>query len=169
MLEIIVLSSFVVYILLMAIPFMPGIEIGLTLMLLLGAKGALLVYICTLTALSLSFTVGRFTPFLLVNRFLDWLHLQRAGALVRQLEPLDQLERLQLLNDKAPSRFAPFLLKHRYLAIAAALNLPGNALIGGGGGIALVVGMSKIVPFPRFIMLLAVVVAPVPLWFYLLG
>lgn len=169
MLQTIILSTVMIYLLLMATPFMPGIEIGLALMLILGAKGALVVYLCTLIALSISFTVGRFIPARLVSRFLDWLHLQKASALVRQLEPLDQVGRLQLLNEKAPSRIAPFLLKHRYLAIAAALNLPGNALIGGGGGIALVVGMSKLIPYPGFILLLAVVVAPIPLWFYLNG
>lgn len=169
MLETIIMSAVVIYILLMATPFMPGIEIGLALMLLLGSKGALLVYLCTLIALSVSFTVGRVIPSHLIGRFLDWLHLHRAGALVSQLEPLDQTERLRLLNEKAPARVAPFLLQHRYLAIAAALNLPGNALIGGGGGIALVVGMSKIIPFPGFFLLLTVVVAPVPLWFFIQG
>lgn len=169
MLQTFILSAAIIYILLMATPFMPGIEVGLALMLLLGAKGAFLVYLCTLTALSISFTVGRIIPSRLVSRFLDWLHLQKAAALVRQLEPLDLLGRLHLLNEKAPSRIAPFLLKHRYLAIAAALNLPGNAIIGGGGGIALVTGMSRIIPFPGFILLLTVVVAPVPLWFYLQG
>ena len=89
--------------------------------------------------------------------------------MVRQLEPLSPLERLALLNEKAPSRIAPFLLRHRYLSVATALNLPGNALIGGGGGIAMVIGMSKIIPFHAYIVLLAFAVAPVPLWFFLQG
>lgn len=165
----IVLGTAVLYVLLMATPFMPGIELGVALMLTLGNKGALLVYLCTLVALLISFAVGRKLPPRLVYRFLSWLHLQRAAALVRQLEPLNQEQRLEFLNDKAPARITPFLLKHRYLTIAAILNLPGNALIGGGGGIGLVVGMSKIVPWPAYMALVAVAVAPVPLWFFFQG
>ncbi|WP_372737051.1 hypothetical protein [Neptunomonas sp.] len=169
MLNSIILGAIFLYILLMATPFMPGIEIGLALMLLLGSKGALLVYLCTLAALSISFIVGRTIPPRLVYRFLKWLHLNKASSLVHQLEPLNQQERLKFLNEKMPAKAAPILLKYRYLTIAAALNLPGNALIGGGGGICLVVGMSKIVPFHAFILLLAIAIAPVPLWFYLFG
>lgn len=169
MLHAMVLGSVLFYVLLMAIPFMPGVEIGLALMLLLGGKGALLVYLCTLLALSISFIVGRTIPAHLIYRFLEWLHLLRAGALVRQLEPLDQQGRLKLLHDKAPSRIAPFLLKHRYLTIAIALNLPGNALIGGGGGICLIAGMSKIISFHGYVIVLAIAIAPVPLFFLLQG
>jgi hypothetical protein len=164
-----VLGAVLLYILLMAVPFMPGIEIGLALMLMLGSKGALLVYLCTLMALSISFTIGRVIPPRLVYRLLNWLHLYKASTFVRQLESLNQLERLRLLQEKAPSKIAPFLLNHRYLTIAVALNLPGNALIGGGGGIGLIVGMSKIIPFHAYIILLAIAIAPVPLWFYFQG
>jgi len=48
LLQLLILGSALLYILLMAIPFMPGIEIGLALMILLGYKGALLIYLCTL-------------------------------------------------------------------------------------------------------------------------
>lgn len=43
------------------------------------------------------------------------------------------------------------------------LNLPGNALIGGGGGIALMAGMSRLFSFPLFLLSLTVAVSPVPL------
>lgn len=155
------------YVLLMATPFFPGIEIGLALMLLLGNKGALLIYLCTLLALSISFAIGSRIPPRHICGLLGWLRLDEACGLVRQLEPLNRHERLKRLYEKAPSRLAPFLLNHRYLAIAIALNLPGNSLIGGGGGIALIVGMSGIIPFHAFLMVLAVAAAPVPLWFYL--
>jgi hypothetical protein len=39
----------------MAMPFVPGIELGLALMVLLPSKGVVLVYFCTLLSLSLSF------------------------------------------------------------------------------------------------------------------
>ncbi len=165
----IVLVFVLLYVLLMAIPFMPGIEVGLALLFLLGSEVALLIYLCTLAALSISFAVGRTLPPRLLWHMLDWLHLHRAGSLVRQLEPLDSAARLKLLEDKAPVTVAPFLLEHRYLTIAVLFNLPGNALIGGGGGIGLVVGMSRLVPFFGYFMLVACAVAPVPLWFWLFG
>ena len=166
MLQFVVLCSALLYVLLMAIPFMPGIEIGLALMILLGNKGALLIYLCTVIALAISFIIGRKTPPHLITMLLNWFHLNKASALVAQLEPLDQQQRLKLLYEKAPSKLVPFLLRHRYLAIVAVLNLPGNALIGGGGGIGVIAGMIKIFPFYIFILLAAVAVAPVPLLFY---
>jgi hypothetical protein len=166
MLQFMILGSTLLYVLLMAIPFMPGIEIGLALMILLGSKGALLIYLSTVLALSISFIIGRRTPPHLIILLLNWFHLYRASALITQLEPLDQKQRLKLLYEKAPSKLVPFLLRHRYLAILAILNLPGNALIGGGGGISVIAGMSKIFPFYVFILLVAVAVAPIPLLFY---
>jgi len=169
MLHTIVMVAIVVYIFLMATPFMPGIEVGLAVMLLLGYKSALLIYLCTVIAVSISFIVGRIFPLHLVQSFLQWLYLEKASALVRQLELLNQRERLELLHRKAPAKFAPFLLKHRFLTIALLLNMPGNALIGGGGGIGLLVGMSRIIPFYKYFMIVAVAVFPVPLFVYLQG
>ncbi len=168
-LQALVLAAVLLYVLLMATPFMPGIEVGLALMVLLGSKGALLVYLCTLVSLSLSFALGRTVSPRLLYRLLEWLHLQRASALVQQLAPLDGPARLRLLESRAPSAVAPWLVRHRYLAIAALLNLPGNALIGGGGGIGLIAGMSKLVPFTGYLALIALAVAPVPLLFWWRG
>ncbi|WP_372600364.1 hypothetical protein [Amphritea sp.] len=169
MLTTVVLGTAVVYILLMATPFMPGIELGLMLLMMLGSKGALLVYLCTLTALMISFIVGRSLSPRLIYRFLRWLHLSRASALVLRLEPLNPQERLQLLRQNLPAYLAPVLVNYRYLTIAVLLNLPGNALVGGGGGIGLVAGMSGMIKLPGFFLLVAVAVAPVPLWFFLFG
>jgi hypothetical protein len=163
------LLTVLAYILLMAIPFMPGIELGLGLILLLGAKGAVLAYVCTLIALSISFFVGRVVPPRLVCRFFHWLHLNSARSLIAELEPLGYQGRLALLYERAPSRFTPFLLEHRYLAIAIAVNIPGNALIGGGGGIGLIAGMSMIVKFRAYIAVLAMAIAPLPLTLALYG
>jgi hypothetical protein len=155
--------AIVVYVLWMAIPFVPGIELGLALMLLLGTRGVVLVYLCTLLSLSLSFTIGRLIPLNSFARFLGWLHLYKAQDLVLQLEPLNSEEKLDFLLRSAPSRILPFLLKHRYLMIAIALNLPGNALIGGGGGIGLISGMSRLLSFPKYILLVSLAITPLPL------
>lgn len=166
LMHLMVMAAALFYVMLMALPFMPGIEIGIALMILLGNKGALLVYLCTLAALSISFAVGRTMPPRYMMRLLDWLHLERASALLARLEPLDRNQRLDLLYANAPRRLVPLLLRHRYLAIAILLNLPGNALIGGGGGIGIVCGMSRLFPFPLFLLLTALAVAPVPILFY---
>jgi hypothetical protein len=155
--------AIVVYVLWMALPFVPGIELGLALMVMLGTRGVVLVYLCTLLSLSLSFTIGRLIPLNSFARFLGWLHLYKAQDLVLQLEPLNSEEKLNFLLRSAPSKVVPFLLKHRYLTIAIALNLPGNALIGGGGGIGLITGMSRLYPFPKYMLLVSVAITPLPL------
>lgn len=163
------LIALLLYILLMATPFMPGLEVGMAVMFLFGSKSALLVYFCTIMALSISYTVGRYFPLRIVHQLLKWLCLEKTSELVIELEPLTQQERLEYLSGKAPSRITPFLLKHRFVTIAVLLNLPGNALIGGGGGIGLVVGMSRLVPFHTYVLVMAIAVSPVPLCIYLQG
>jgi hypothetical protein len=154
-----------IYILWMAIPFVPGIELGLALMVMLGSQGVVLVYLCTLLSLSLSFALGRLISLKALARFLEWLHLHKARDLILRLEPLSPQERVDVLLQTAPSKIVPFLLEHRYLMIALILNLPGNALIGGGGGIGLIAGMSKLYSFPRYLLLVSLAITPLPLLF----
>jgi hypothetical protein len=42
------------------------------------------------------------------------------------------------------------------------INMPGNSLIGGGGGIAMAAGYSRAFSYPAFLACAAVAVAPVP-------
>ncbi len=77
-------------------------------------------------------------------------------------------QRFEVLIEHAPKRIVPMLLKHRYIAIIVALNVPGNAVIGGGGGIALLAGMSGLFTLPRFVSAVALAALPVPL-FVMLG
>jgi hypothetical protein len=134
-------------------------------MVMLGAKGVILVYLCTLLSLSLSFAIGRLIPLKYFARFLGWLHLSKARDLVLKLEPLNPEEKMDFLLETAPSKVVPYLLEHRYLMIAIILNLPGNALIGGGGGIGLVAGMSRLYSFPKYLLLVGLAITPLPLLF----
>jgi len=168
-LHLVILGSFGLYILLMSLPFMPGIEIGLTLMLFLGSKGVILVYCCTLIALSISFLIGQRIPLQKFAKFLGWLHLKKARDLILEMEPLPPSERVAILHKKAPARVVPHLLNHRYLTIAFLLNLPCNAVIGGGGGIGLIVGMSGLIPYTRYLLIIAVSISPVPIVIFLKG
>jgi len=160
-------ASVILYILLLAIPFLPGIEVGLMLMAMLGGKGIVLVYLCTLLSLSLSFLIGRFLPPRYLARALGWFHLTRARDMVDALAPLGPEERLRYLTKSAPSRIVPFLLRHRYLIIGVLFNVPGNALIGGGGGIGLIAGMSRLFPFPKYLLLICLAITPGPIIFLL--
>ena len=49
------------------------------------------------------------------------------------------------------------------LVLAVLFNLPGNALIGGGGGIAMMAGMSRLYSFPAYLLLIAVAILPGPI------
>lgn len=154
-----------VFVLLLAFPYVPGMELGLAMMMVLGTDGVMIVYGSTLVALSLSYFVGRTVDLRAVAALLAWLHLRRAHALVVRLDGLSGPERLDLLLESSPGRLVPFLLRHRYLAVALVLNLPGNAVIGGGGGIALLAGVSGIFSFPRYFAAVAVAILPLPLMF----
>lgn len=165
----IIITSVLIYALLIAIPFVPSIEIGLGLILILGADLAPLVYLFTVLGLSLSFAVGCLIPESGLRKFFDDLSLKKASRLVDRMSKLDTDERLALLVSRAPARFFPTLLRHRYVAVAVALNIPGNTIIGGGGGISLIAGMSRLFRFWQFVLMLAIAVAPVPLVIVLFG
>jgi hypothetical protein len=158
-----IMIAITAYILLMMLPFVPGVEIGLGMMVMFGPKIAPLVYGSTVLALVFSFLIGRLVPQQSVIELFDTLRLKRAAGLLRRLHPLDADERLQFILNNRSSRIVPFLLRHRYIALMAAINLPGNALIGGGGGISLVSGFSRVFSFSGFLIAVALAVAPVPI------
>lgn len=154
-----------VYIAAAAMPFVPGAEIGLALMALLGAGVVPLVYVSMVAALTLSFVIGRLVPARRLAGAFAGLGLTRAAALVGEWDSLDAQARLRQLSARAPTRLVPFLLRHRYVLLALALNLPGNTVIGGGGGIALAAGLSGLFRPSAFLATVGLAVAPVPLLF----
>ena len=165
----VVMAGIAIYTALMALPFVPGMEISIALLAAFGQQVAVLIYAATVAALVLSYLIGRMVPVRLIATFLESLGQQRAVKLVRRLEPLNAKQRLETLIAHAPKRIVPTLLKHRYIAIAVALNVPGNAIIGGGGGIALLAGISGLFTFPRYLAIVALAVMPVPLTILLMG
>lgn len=163
-----IMTSVVAYVLLMALPFVPGVEIGLALIFLLGPEIVPLVYLATVAALLVAYTAGRLIPERLLAAGFAWLGLDRAAGLVAELGPLPPAARAERMAALAPKGMARRLLHHRHLAIGVALNIPGNSLIGGGGGIALATGMSGLVSMPAFLLTIAIATAPVPLAILLL-
>ena len=160
-------AAIVAYALVMAVPFVPAAEIGFTLLLVFGSQVALLVYLSTVLALMLPYLIGRAVPPDLCASAFGFFGLHRASDLAQRLAPLDANARLQLLLARAPARFIPALLRQRYLALAVALNLPGNTLLGGGAGIALCAGMCGLYPLHGFVVAVAIAVAPMPIAFAL--
>lgn len=158
-----IMAATAAYIVLLAVPFMPGIEIGLGMLMILGPKIAFLVYLSTVTALALSYLAGRLIPVELAAKACGALGFGRAQEFLADLAPRSAPQRLEWLARKSPASLVPFLVRHRYLALAALLNLPGNAVLGGGGGIALAAGMMRLYPLPAYLLTVAFAVAPVPL------
>ena len=159
----IILMSMLVYTLLMSIPFVPGAEIGVAALEILGPKIALFVYLATLAALSLSFSVGRFIPEKMLFKFLQDLRLHRIANMLMEYEGLDSKQRLGLMLSRSPKRLVPILIRYRYLALMVAINMPGNIVIGGGGGIALMAGLSRLFTPPMYLLAVVIAVSPVPL------
>jgi len=164
-----IMISATIYVLLMMLPFVPGVEIGLGLMAMLGPEIAPLVYGCTVFALVLSFLIGRLVPEQSIAGVFRTIQLHRTSGLLEQLAPLATQERVEYILRGTSSRLVPFLLRHRLLALMVALNVPGNALIGGGGGICLVAGFSRLFSFPTYVLAVGIAVAPVPLMFLVTG
>jgi hypothetical protein len=165
----VMIAGVVFYAALMAIPFVPGMEISLALLAVFGPKVAIAIYAATVAALALSCLIGRMLSVSLIATLFGSLGLQRAKGLVESLQPLTAEQRFEVLIEHAPKRVVPVFLKHRYIAIMVALNVPGNAVIGGGGGIALLAGMSGLFTFPRFLASVSLAALPVPLFVILTG
>jgi hypothetical protein len=165
----IIMTSMAAYIVLMAIPFVPGVEIGLALMMIFGPKIVPLVYGFTLISLCLAFLAGRLLPETSITRFLREVRLVRAASFLENFHGLDAGQRLDRLTGKSPRRWMPWLLKHRYLALMLAINLPGNMILGGGGGLALIAGMSRLFSIPRYVLVVAVAISPIPIVLMVFG
>lgn len=157
------------YALLIAVPFMPGIEIGISLLMLQGATIAPLVYLATVLGLALAYFVGRYLPVRWVRGLLADLRLKRACAMVDRLAPMSRADRLAHLTERAPNWMRPLFGRGRYVLLGALINLPGNAVIGGGGGIAFIAGFSRLFRPVYTIAVFVAAVLPVPFMVWAFG
>lgn len=158
----------VAYAVLISAPFVPGIEIGLSLMVMEGPWIAPLIYVSTVAGLMLSYGIGEWVPHAALDRLFADLRLNRARRLLDAVGPLSRAERLQALRDRSPTWLRPLTTRYRYLLLAALVNLPGNAVLGGGAGILFTAGVSRLFLPAKTALTLLVAVAPVPLvvWFF---
>ena len=157
------------YALLIAVPFVPGVELGLSLLLLEGPVAAPWVWLATVGGLALAYGAGLMLPAARIAAGLRDIRQNRAAALVDEVAPLNTQGRIDLLCKRLPGWLAPLALRHRYVLLGLLINIPGNALIGGGGGIGMIAGLSRIyAPLPT-LLTFAIAVSPVPLLFWIYG
>ena len=164
----IVVLSLIAFLITAAIPFIPGAEIGFALLIVFGAQAAPWVYLAMVAALMLSFTVARLIPPPRLAAALAWLGLARAARFVGDMAAIPVAERAAVLTEQMSSQIGGRIMQNRYIALALALNLPGNSLIGGGGGLAFAAGASGLFTYRGFLRTILLAVAPVPVAFLLM-
>jgi len=147
----------------MMLPFMPAIELGLLLLAMLDIQGIAWLYLVTVLALTASYGIGRVIPFSLLKKLFEYLHFHRASDLLCRAGECGEKEQIDRFIEQAPKRLIPFLLRHRYCVFAVAINTPGNMIIGGAGGIAMMSGLSRLFGFRQFALTLLIAVSPLPI------
>ncbi|MGR3497277.1 MAG: hypothetical protein ACU0E9_00055 [Limimaricola soesokkakensis] len=157
------------YAVVLAIPFVPGAEIGLALLMAHGAAAAPIVWGATAVGLMLAFGAGRALAAPRVCLALDRLGFDRAAAALARLRETDPEARMRKLEDSIPRWARRWVLRRRYLVLALLVNLPGNSLIGGGGGILLAAGLSRLFQPVAVALTMLLATAPLPLAVMLIG
>ena len=163
------MAVLVIYAVLIAIPFVPGVEIGLSVLAAGGAEIAPLVWLSTTLGLTLAYVVGCKVPLKWLHRVLLDLHLVRAAQVVARFEALPPNGRVAFVNALLPQKYYGWIVRFRYVNLAVLINIPGNSIIGGGGGIALISGLSGMFRAPLTVLTIALATAPVPLAIWLFG
>lgn len=159
-------ASAVTLTILLGLPFVPSVEMGLLMMAVFGRDGAVAAWLATIAGLSIAYAAGRYMP---VEWMLRWLERQELLPADRDpARPLvDDLSDRLHLSGRRRHRAAAFLVRHRYLLVAALINMPGNSILGGGGGIALVCGFVRLYRWPWFLLTAALASLPIPLLVFL--
>ena len=164
-----ILGALAIYVLAAAIPFVPGAEIGFALLLMFGARASLMVYAGMVGALLLAYIVARVVPLPLLSRFARWLRLSRLSTFVDDLDAIPRQDRAAVLAQRFDSGPGHTMFRNRYILLALLLNLPGNSILGGGGGLAFMAGVSGLYSFWPYLIAVLIAVAPFPLMFLLMG
>ena len=147
-----------IYILLLSLPFVPGVELGILLMCAFGKEGIVFVYFATVIGLSIAFLMGRMVP----KKWVESL-LKKLGFSQTRDKQSDEI--VSMLDNYLRHKkwLRTLLLNYRYIVIGVLFNMPGIYLIGGGGGISLVCGISRSISFKWFLLTVVLAVSPVPL------
>ncbi len=138
------------YGLLLMLPFFPALEAGLLIMAMYGVDGVVGAYITTVVSLLLSFLLGYI---LMKNNHLAWVkNIARKNLKANPNKRLNKIM-VKVLNT---------LNVRPYFSLALLLNMPGNSLLGGGGGIAMMAGASGAVQFYKYSLTVLVATSIIP-------
>ncbi len=140
----------VCYGVLLMFPFMPAFELGVVIMTMYGVDGVVGAYLATVIALMVSFFLGAF--------FIKNNTVERFKKLPKHIHKLNE----NGLLSKILCRSLKALKTRPYLSLALLLNLPGNAMLGGGGGIAMMAGASGTMKFYKYFLTLLVATSIIP-------
>jgi hypothetical protein len=154
----VLITGGMIYSLLLSLPFVPGVELGILLMCVFGKVGIVFVYFATIIGLNLAFLMGRIVP----KKWVESL-LKKLGLFHSSNNQSDEI--VSMLDNFLCNKnwLRNLLLNYRYLVIGILFNMPGIYLIGGGGGISLVCGISRNIAFKWFLLTVVLAVSPVPL------
>ncbi|WP_438463626.1 hypothetical protein [Marinomonas sp. PE14-40] len=134
--QIIFSAILILYIILLAIPYIPSAEIALCLLIVLGNESSSIIYFSTIIGLMIPFLIGRYFS-----------------------ERKDKKIENFFIHSKILTHIGRF---NPVVTLALLINMPGNTLLGGGGGIAMTFGSGKLLsPFKY---LLGVLVAALPIF-----
>lgn len=159
-----VLVGGLIYAILLSIPFFPGVELAWMIIFFFGKDAVVLIYLYTLLGLSLSFLTGRNLNFICppcsdkLKSIEDKYHEKFNGL----AEKIHRVFSSKICN----LYFNSMLRKSHYLLLGILINIPGNSVLGGGGGIALLSGMNRSYSWRGFILTICVAIAPLPIFLY---
>ncbi|UCE32493.1 MAG: hypothetical protein JSW68_06210 [Burkholderiales bacterium] len=153
------------YAVVLAVPFVPAVEVGLLTMAVFGKPGAAIVYLATLFGLAAAFGAGRLLPAGLLERWLGGLTRAKNESQLRAALGARAAPGLPSggAGVQPPDQPGGGLRRYRYVVLGLLLNTPGNSALGGGGGIAFVCGLSRRFGWRSFLLTIALATSPVPL------
>lgn len=143
----------VLYAVLLAIPFVPGTELGWLIIALFGTVGILVAWFSTVIGLALSYWSA-----LLLGRHPVFARLMQRRQAMCDSDPAQLALVARILQ-----RCLRWQERYPCVFVLVTLNVPGNLLIGGGGGIAWLTAVTPGVRFSYFIVTATVGTAVVPL------
>lgn len=158
----ILVAILLLYAALLACPFVPGAEIGLFLLVWFGAELAVPVYLATVAALMLSFSFGRLMPVPVLSAILMRIRLMCLAERLNSMSGASESTMREEMSNRVSNPWLRGFLRHRGLALIVLINTPGNAVLGGGGGIAMAAGISRLITYREFLLTVSFAVAPVP-------
>lgn len=157
---------FAVYFVTSGLPFVPSSEIGFGLLIIFGGEIAPMIVLVSSAGLITSFLVGKFVPKRRLAELLAWFGLEKAPDFLIKLQGMSPQEKLDHMMQGVSKKWSIALMRYRYLGIIALLNIPGNAVIGGGGGIAFMAGVTGLFSAKWFALSAILGVMPYPLFFF---